>query len=117
MLSQESDNSLPADTGAANWCVRPFVAPTRITAEYRLEFRRLALEALQAAASSGARVVEIDLGAVVEMDATGLGVLILVQKRARELALRTRLLNVPMIIGQQLDATRLEPLFEIARDG
>jgi anti-anti-sigma factor len=51
----------------------------------------------------------------VEIDASGLGVLILLQKRARERGLRTRLLNVPGMVERLLDATRLEPLFEVVR--
>lgn len=90
----------------------PLVAPPRITAEYRLEFRREALEALEAAVRTGAPWVEVDFGATVEIDASGLGVLILLQKRAREAGLRTRLLKVPGSVSTLLDATRLNPLFD-----
>jgi anti-anti-sigma regulatory factor len=90
----------------------PLVAPSRLTAEHRLEFRRQALEMLEAATRTGAPVVEVDLGATVEIDASGLGVLILLQKRAREAGLRTRLLRVPGIVSSLLDSTRLNPLFD-----
>lgn len=91
----------------------PLVAPSRLTAEHRVEFRREALEALEAAVRTGAPVVEVDLGATVEIDASCLGVLILLQKRAREAGLRTRLLRVPGNVSSMLDATRLSPLFDI----
>lgn len=94
---------------------RALVAPSLLTTDFRLEFRRVALEALEIAASSGQRAVEINLGAVIEIDASGLGVLILVQKRARERGMRLRLLEVPRAVGALLDATRLEPLFELVR--
>lgn len=94
----------------------PMLAPSRLTAEQRLDFRRAVLEALELATRSGARSVDIDLSATVEVDASGLGVLILLQKRARERGLAVRLLRVPNQLDQLLDATRLGSLFEIVRD-
>lgn len=93
----------------------PIIAPPRLTTEHRLDFRRVVLEGLESASSRGAQAVEVDLGPAVEIDASGLGVLILLQKRARERGLRTRLLNVPGTVERLLDATRLEPLFEVVR--
>ncbi len=90
----------------------PLVAPPRLTAEHRLEFRREALEMLEAAVRTGASVVEVDLSALVEIDASGLGVLILLQKRAREAGLRTRLLRVPGLVTALLESTRLNLLFD-----
>lgn len=95
--------------------LRPMLAPTRLTAEYRLEFRRGVLEALEQAVRNGGGVVEIDLRATIEIDASGLGVLILLQKRARERSIVVRLHSVPNIVEQLLDATRLGPLFDIVR--
>ena len=95
--------------------VLPLVAPTRLTSDVRLEFRRAALEALETAVRNGATAVEIDLGPTVEIDASGLGVLILVQKRARERGLVTRLLHVPNVVDQVLQTTSLDSLFDIAR--
>lgn len=91
----------------------PLVAPPRLTAEHRVEFRRQALDALEAAMRTGASVVEVDLGAAVEIDASGLGVLILLQKRAREAGLRTRLLHAPGVVTAMLASTRLTPLFDL----
>lgn len=95
--------------------LRPMLAPTRLTAEHRLEFRRGVLEALEQAVRNGGGVVEIDLRATNEIDASGLGVLILLQKRARERGIVVRLHSVPNIVEQLLDATRLSPLFDIVR--
>jgi anti-anti-sigma factor len=93
----------------------PLVCSPRLTSEHRVEFRRDALHALDAAMAIGAQSVTLDLGAVVEVDASGLGVLILLQKRAREVGMRTRLVQVPGIVEQLFEDTRLAPLFEIVR--
>jgi anti-anti-sigma factor len=106
MLGQETEPSTDN---------QPMLAPSRLTAEQRLDFRRAVLEALELSSRNGARSVDIDLGATIEVDASGLGVLILLQKRARERGLAVRLLNVPNQVDQLLDATRLGSLFEIVR--
>lgn len=95
----------------------PLVCPPRLTTEHRVDFRRDALHALDAAMAVGARAVTLDLGAVVEIDASGLGVLILLQKRAREVGLRTRLVQVPGVVEQLFEDTRMAPLFDIIREG
>ena len=94
----------------------PLVAPSRLVSTERLEFRRAALEALESASRAGASAVEVDLAAVVEIDASGLGVLILLQKRARERGLNTRLVRPPMLVAQMLQATQLEALFEVVTE-
>jgi anti-anti-sigma factor len=112
-MQRSPDNS--ADHAVADHVSRPFMAPSLLTTNNRLEFRRLALEALELAAANGQKAVEINLGAVIEIDASGLGVLILAQKRARERGMRLRLIEVPQAVASLLDATRLEPLFELVR--
>ncbi len=93
----------------------PYVCPPHLTTDSRVEFRTRALEALEAALAEGAPAVSLDLGAVVDIDASGLGVLVLVQKRARERGIRVRLLSVPRPVEQLLDETRMGALFEIVR--
>lgn len=95
--------------------VEPLVAPSRLTADHRLEFRRTVLEALERASRAGADAVEIDLSVTTDIDASGLGVLVLLQKRARERAMETRLLNTPRAVRQMLHITRLDALFEFDR--
>jgi anti-anti-sigma factor len=95
--------------------VHPLVAPARLTSDQRLEFRRAVLEALEEAVRARQTAVEIDLSLATEIDASGLGVLVLLQKRAREKGLRTRLLYVPAPVSEMLHVTRLDTLFEISR--
>jgi anti-anti-sigma factor len=93
----------------------PLVCPARLTADYRVEFRQDALNALESAAAAGESVVMLDLSGVVELDASGLGVLILLQKRARERGLRTRLLALPSMVERLLEETHMGALFDIDR--
>ena len=95
--------------------VQPMIAPINLTSETRLDFRRDALDALEQAERLELSAVELDLAATTEMDASGLGVLILLQKRAREKGMAVRLHRVPSAVDQLLDATRLGSLFEIVR--
>ncbi len=95
--------------------LRQFTAPRMLTNDHQLEFRRRILEALEISASSGAKQVELNLGSVIEIDASGLNILILAQKRARERGMRLRLVDVPRAMGALLAAARPEPLFDIVR--
>jgi len=87
-------------------------APERLVSEHRLDFRRDALERLSKAAADGARRITIDLRDTREVDASGLGVLVLLQKRARESFLATRLTHTPPTVRHLLRLTQLESLFE-----
>ncbi|HEY3288019.1 MAG TPA: STAS domain-containing protein [Gemmatimonadaceae bacterium] len=87
-------------------------APERLVSEHRLDFRRDALERLSKAAASGAKRLTIDLRDTREVDASGLGVLVLLQKRARESFLATCLTHTPPTVRHLLHLTQLEGLFE-----
>jgi len=87
-------------------------APERLVSDNRLDFRRNALERLSKATADGARRITIDLRETREVDASGLGVLVLVQKRARESFLATYLTHTPPSVRQLLRLTQLESLFE-----
>lgn len=91
----------------------PLVCPPYLTTETRIEFRAQALDALDAAVAAGANAVVLDLAAVVQVDASGLGVLILLQKRAREKGLRVRLTALPSPLERMFDETQLRPLFDV----
>jgi anti-anti-sigma factor len=92
--------------------VQTLIAPARLTSTERLEFRRDVLELLEVAARNGEAAVTIDLTQTVELDASGLGVLVLLQKRARERGLRTRLLHPTRAVAEMMHLTRLDTLFE-----
>jgi len=89
------------------------VAPQRLVADARHEFRRAALDHLERAAALGAARVFVDLRQTIEIDASGLGVLVLLQKRGRERMIATRLLGAPRAVRHLLELTSLEYLFEL----
>ncbi len=93
-------------------CSPTFVAPSTLTMDRRLENRDAVLSAVALAAKRGAPAVVADLRATTQVDAAGLGVLILLQKRAREHGMRTRLQGVPPEIRTLLDSTWLHTLFD-----
>lgn len=88
------------------------IAPPHLDSASRLDFRRAALEHLERVVQrSGTRVV-IDLQHTTGIDASGLGVLVLVQKRARERMIAVKLLHPPAAVKQMIALTKLEYLFE-----
>lgn len=93
-------------------------APERLVAETRVDFRSAALERLAqagAAAGTGAgRALTIDMTGTRDIDASGLGTLVLLQKRARERGIPTCLLNPQRQVRSLLSLTKLEGLFEYA---
>jgi anti-anti-sigma factor len=88
-------------------------APARLVTETRLDFRRAALEYVERAAQESAPRIYVDLAATKDIDASGLGVLVLLQKRAREKMIATRLLNAGTSVRQMLLLTKLDYLFEL----
>jgi anti-anti-sigma factor len=88
-------------------------APTQLVAHTRLAFRRAALEEVERSSLTGATTVVIDLSGTQEIDASGLGILVLVQKRAKEMGLVTRLINTNRSVRHLLTLTKLEYLFEV----
>ena len=87
-------------------------APERLVADTRVDFRRAALEYVGRLGSRGPGALTIDLSETRDLDASGLGILVLVQKRAREQGLVTRLLKAPERIRNLLLLTKLDFLFE-----
>lgn len=105
---------MPSPTNlAVEILVQPLVAPFRLTSDLRLDFRRAVLESLEAVSAAGGAVVVVDLSRTIEIDASGLGVLVLLQKRARERGIRTTLLNAPRAVADMLTMTRLDTLFDL----
>lgn len=86
-------------------------APVRLAAETRVSFRDSALACLERADQMGAGALTIDLGKTDELDACGLGLLVMLHKRARERGVTTVLAHVPGHVRMLLAATKLEALF------
>ena len=92
-------------------CVDALVPPSRLTADTRAEFRRSALEHVaQAVARSESRIL-VDMSGTTEIDASGLGILLFVNTRAREHGLTTHLVNVPQSVRGLLELTKLSHIF------
>jgi len=89
-----------------------FVAPDRLIAATRGEFQAAVLAHLEQL-SPDVRAITIDLRQTVELDASGLGILVFLQKRAKERGLSTRLRRAPERVRNLLKVTMLEFLFEL----
>ncbi len=88
------------------------VAPERLIASTRADFRSAALAHLDQLPTGGTAMV-IDMAQTVEIDAAGLGILVLVQKRAKERGLSTILRRTPERVRNLLKLTMLDFLFEL----
>jgi anti-anti-sigma factor len=86
-------------------------APTRLAADTRGSFRDSALECLDRAGELGAGALTIDLSCTDELDASGLGLLVMLHKRAKERGVTTVLAHVPAHVRMLLAATKLDALF------
>ena len=87
------------------------VAPERLISSTRAEFRAVALSQLERLRPEDSALV-IELGNTVELDASGLGILVLLQKRAKERGLSTNLRRAPERVRNLLKLTMLDFLFE-----
>ena len=93
-----------------------FVAPPRITAANRDQFRKAALGFIEQAATRGIKTITIDLKVTEELDASGLGLLVQMQKRTEDLGIFMELVNVSRHVRHLLVMTRLEHLFTIVEE-
>lgn len=90
------------------------IAPSRLVADTRGAFRQQSLAHLERRIADGAKVLTIDLGDTIEIDGSGLGMLVLLQKRAHEHGMTTRLLNLHESVRHRLSITKLDAIFDIA---
>jgi anti-anti-sigma factor len=88
-------------------------APTSLGIETRANFRRQAQEALErlSAATDGARELVIDFSGTRSVDSAGLGVLVLIQRRAAEARQTVRLRGASEELRFLLVMTRLDDRF------
>ena len=92
-------------------CLDALVPPTRLIAETRSEFRKVALDYVALAVSRGESRVTVDLSGTTEIDASGLGILLFVNTRASEQGMTTHLVRVPKDVLALLDLTKLTQIF------
>ena len=93
--------------------VAPSIAvPDRLVADTRAQFRKDALAYLDRAAAQSVKDLALDMSQTAEMDASGLGILVVVQKKATELGIRMRIVRAPPQVRYLLLLTKLEHLFE-----
>jgi len=92
-------------------CIDALVPPTRLIAETRSEFRKIALDYIALAIARGESRVTVDLGATKEIDASGLGILLFVNSRAADQGMTTHLVKVPKDVMALLDLTKLTQIF------
>ncbi len=90
---------------------RILVAPERLDLDHRETFRRAA-EALLDALPVGTGRLVIDLAATADADSTGLGVLIMVRRRAQVRRQAVRLRAVGERLRSLLELTKMDSLFE-----
>jgi anti-anti-sigma factor len=89
-------------------------APPQLVEDTRAGFREVVVELITRAAAARADEITIDLAATEEVDASGLGLLVLAQRRARDHKMTVRLVNVRSSVRQLMELTRLDFLFHIA---
>jgi anti-anti-sigma regulatory factor len=87
------------------------MAPDRLISSTTGSFRNLALDYLERLGTDASALV-IDLSQTVDIDASGLGMLVFIQKRAKERGLSTNLRQAPERVRNLLKLTMLEFLFE-----
>lgn len=87
-------------------------APSKLVSETRADFRKMALDYLGRVSASGESAAVVNLSGTTDVDASGLGILVLIQKRAKEAGLTLRLSEVPSNVKYLLVLTKLDHLFE-----
>jgi anti-anti-sigma factor len=102
----------PMQTPKPARSVQVLDAPARLVAATRLDFRKMALQFVEQVEQLDMPAIVIDMRDTVEIDASGLGILVLVQKRAREVGRSTQIRRASEQVRRVMALTRLEPLFE-----
>jgi anti-anti-sigma factor len=101
------DQELLAEPVASSLAV-----PDRLVSDTRAQFRKDALSYLERAAAQSVSNFALDMSQTAEMDASGLGILVVVQKKAKELGIRMRITGARQQVRYLLLLTKLEHLFE-----
>ncbi|NUQ20534.1 MAG: STAS domain-containing protein [Gemmatimonadaceae bacterium] len=88
------------------------MVPERLVADTRAAFRKEALHYLDRAEAQSVKDFSLEMSKTVEMDASGLGILVVIQKKAKELGIHMRVTKAPAQVRYLLLLTKLEHLFE-----
>ena len=91
---------------------RELAGPVNLGLETRIEFRKAAVELMEAMTQPGSRLI-IDLTATRTVDSAGLGVLMLIQRHAAERRLRVVLKRPNDELRFLLALTKLDDLFDL----
>ena len=91
---------------------RVLAGPVNLGLETRIEFRKAAVELMEAMTQPGSRLI-IDLTATRTVDSAGLGVLMLIQRHAAERRLRVVLKRPNDELRFLLALTKLDDLFDL----
>jgi anti-anti-sigma factor len=91
---------------------RELAGPVNLGLETRIEFRKAAVELMEAMTQPGSRLI-IDLTATRTVDSAGLGVLMLIQRHAAERRLRVVLKRPNDELKFLLALTKLDDLFDL----
>ena len=89
-------------------------APIQLVSETRAAFRATALAYVERLGAAKSPIAIVDLSETLDVDASGLGILVLLQKRAKELGMTLRLSQVPTKVRYLLVLTKLDHLFDMA---
>ncbi len=91
---------------------RELAGPVNLGLETRIEFRKAAVDLMDAMPQPGSRLI-IDLTATRTVDSAGLGVLMLIQRHAAERRLRVVLKRPNDELKFLLALTKLDDLFDL----
>lgn len=89
------------------------IAPERLVSETRADFRRLGLEFVDRVAAAGGEAATISLAETLELDASGLGILLLIRNRAIEKGVRLKIRDLPSHAHYLLMLTGMGNRFEL----
>lgn len=87
------------------------VAPSRLLVSTRADFRASALRFVEQRTREGAEEIVFDLSNTMEIDASGIGLLVLLQEWAQRGGTPVRLMGVQRPVRDLLVLTRLDGLF------
>ena len=89
------------------------IAPERLVSETRADFRRLGLEFVDRVAAAGGQVATLSLCETLELDASGLGILLLLRNRAIEKGVQLKLRDLPGHARYLLMLTEMSHQFDL----